>query len=452
MGEELKGKNTRFTVLASSMIGTAIEQYDFLLYGAAAALIFNKLFFPSMDAFAGTIAALGTYAAGFVARPLGGIIFGHLGDKIGRKSILMLTLTLMGIASTAIGLLPTYGSVGIWAPILLVLLRIIQGIALGGEQGGAILIAVENAPDNKRGFWGAFGPAGSSLGIVLSFGAISLAASLSGPEFATWGWRVPFIASIVLVALGLLVRSKLDETPAFAKIVAQKKQATMPLIELVRNYPRELFVTFGVRFGDIGWATITLILTTSYATAQLNVPRTVVLNAIVIAALVAGFTLPIIGALSDRFGRKPFIILAGALMILFAWPYFLMLQTRDPLWIMIAITLSWGFLTPLTYATESAFFGELFETRVRYSGVNAGQQLSGVISAGLLPVFGVSALQWTGGDPWPIAGFGMFMGLVIVISALAAHETYEVDLDAVVPRQSALPVAGAVVKDERRAF
>jgi MFS family permease len=451
MGEELGG-NTRFTILASSMVGTAIEQYDFLLYGAAAALIFNKLFFPSMDAFVGTIAALGTYAAGFAARPLGGLIFGHLGDRIGRKSILMLTLTLMGIVSTAIGLLPTYSSIGIWAPILLVLLRIVQGIALGGEQGGAILIAIENAPEDKRGFWGAFGPAGSSLGIVLSFGAISLAAYLSGPNFEAWGWRAPFIASIVLVVLGLLVRSKLDETPAFAKIAAQNRQATMPLIELIRNYWRELLVTFGVRFGDIGWATITLIFTTSYATVQLDVPRTVVLNAIVIAALVAGFTLPIVGSLSDRFGRKPFIILAGALMIVFAWPYFLMLQTRDPLWITIAITLSWGCLTPLTYATESAFFGELFETRVRYSGVNAGQQLSGVISAGLLPVFAVSALQWTGGNPWPIAGVGMFMGLVIVISALAAHETHKVNLDAVAPRQRVMPRKGAVIKDEKRAF
>jgi len=433
MEPKAKGKNSRTTILVSSMIGTAIEQYDFLLYGAAAALIFNKLFFPSMSPLAGTLAALATYTAGFIARPLGGLLFGHLGDRMGRKSILMLTLTVMGVASTAIGFLPTYDSIGIAAPIVLVVLRIIQGVALGGEQGGAILIAVENAPPNKRGFWGAFGPAGSSLGIVLSFGAMSLAAYLSGAEFTTWGWRAPFIASIVLVAIGLVVRSRLDETPAFARIQAQKKQAAMPLLELIRNYPKELFITFGVRFGDIGWATITLIFTTSYAITQLNVPRGQVLNAIVVAATVAVFVLPIVGALSDRFGRKPFIILSGVLMILFAWPYFLMLQTRDPFWITTAIVLSWGFLTPLTYATESAFFAELFETRVRYSGVNAGQQLSGVISAGLLPLFAVWALQWTGGNPWPVAAVGVFMGVVIIISALAAHETYKADLDTVEP-------------------
>jgi MFS transporter, MHS family, shikimate and dehydroshikimate transport protein len=437
MKPTVAGRNTKGTILVSSMVGTAIEQYDFLLYGAAAALIFNKLFFPSMSPTAGTLAALGTYATGFVARPFGGLLFGHLGDRMGRKSILMLTLALMGVASVAIGLLPTYDSIGIASPLCLVLLRITQGIALGGEQGGAILIAVENAPSRHRGFWGAFGPAGSSLGIVLSFGAMSLAASVSGSEFVTWGWRMPFIASIVLVALGLVVRARLDETPAFARVQAQSKQAAMPLLELIQRYPKELFITFGVRFGDIGWATITVIFTASYATTQLKIPRGEILNAIVMAAVVAVFVLPIVGVLSDRFGRKPFIILSGVLMVLFAWPYFLMLQTRDPLWVIVAVVLSWGFLTPLTYATESAFFSELFETRVRYSGVNAGQQLSGMISAGLLPIFAVWALERTGGDPWPVAAFGVFMGIVIVVSALAARETHGVDLDKIQPAADA---------------
>jgi MFS transporter, MHS family, shikimate and dehydroshikimate transport protein len=415
-------------ILTSSMVGTAIEQYDFLLYGAAAALIFDKLFFPSLDPFIGTIAALGTYAAGFLARPLGGLMFGHFGDRIGRRSILMLTLTLMGVASTAIGFLPTYNSIGVWAPLLLVILRIIQGIALGGEQGGAILIAVENAPPNRRGLYGAFCPAGSGLGIVLSFGAMSLAASWSGAEFANWGWRVPFIFSIVLVVIGLIIRSNLRETPVFAQIKERGAQARMPLLELVQKYPRQLFITFGIRLGDIGWATVTVIVTTSYAVMQLGLPKTLVLNAVMMAALIGLVTMPLVGALSDRIGRKPLLYLAGIALAVYAWPYFWLLQTKDPLLVTLAIIVAWGFITPLTYATESAFFAELFETRVRFSGVNAGQQISGILSAGLLPVLSAAALKWTGGDPWPIAAMVVVMAVIILVATALAPETYKREL------------------------
>jgi MHS family shikimate/dehydroshikimate transporter-like MFS transporter len=399
-----------------------------LLFGAAAALIFDKLFFPSLDPFAGTLAALGAYAAGFVARPLGGLIFGHFGDRIGRKSILMLTLTLMGLASTAIGLLPTYNQIGIWAPILLVVLRVIQGIALGGEQGGAILIAVENAPPAHRGFFGAFCPAGSGLGILLAFGAMSVAASLSGADFAVWGWRVPFLISIVLVGIGLVIRSNLSETPVFARVKELGAQVRIPMWEIVQKYPRELFITFGIRLGDIGWATVTVIVTTSYAVVQLGLPKTLVLNAISLAALLGLFTMPLTGAISDRIGRKPLLYLAGLSMAAYAWPYFLLLQTRDPLWVTLAIVIAWGLITPLTYATESAFFAELFETRVRFSGVNAGQQISGILSAGLLPVLSAAALKWTGGDPWPIAVMVAVMACIILISTAAAKETFKRDL------------------------
>jgi metabolite-proton symporter len=437
----ISSENPRRTgvILTSSMVGTAIEQYDFLLYGAAAALIFDKLFFPLLDPFTGTIAALGTYAAGFFARPLGGLIFGHFGDRIGRKSILMLTLTLMGVASTAIGLLPTYNQIGVWAPILLVLLRIVQGIALGGEQGGAILIAVENAPEGRRGFYGAFCPAGSGLGIVLAFGAMSLAATWSGADFATWGWRVPFIVSIVLVAIGLVIRSNLAETPVFARVKERGAQARMPLLELIRRYPKQLFITFGIRLGDIGWATVTIIVTTSYAVAQLGLPKTLILNAVMMAALVGLVTTPLVGALSDRIGRKPMLYLAGIALAAYAWPYFWLLQTKDPLLVTLAVIVAWGFITPLTYATESAFFAELFETRVRFSGVNAGQQISGILSAGLLPVLSAAALKWTGGDPWPIAAMVVVMAVIILISTALAPETYKRDLAAVSTGDESIP-------------
>jgi MFS transporter, MHS family, shikimate and dehydroshikimate transport protein len=430
------GGSKRALILLSSMVGTALEQYDFLLYGAAASLIFNKLFFPALDPVAGTIAAFSTYAVGFLARPFGGILFGHYGDKLGRRFTLMLTLVMMGGASALIGCLPTYNAIGIWSPVLLVVCRLVQGIALGGEQGGAILIAVENAPRGRRGLWGSFAPAGSSLGILLSFGVMSLTAELTGPNFAIWGWRIPFLLSIFLVAIGIVVRSRISETPAFAKLKEHGGQSRVPILELLQRFPKQVCITFGIRLGELGWATVVVIVTASYATTTLHLPRTLILTAVTYAAALAVLTIPLVGALSDRVGRKPLLYAGGILMAGFAWPYFELLQTRDPLYVTIAIVIGWGVITPLSYATESAFFSELFETRVRYSGINLGQQLSGVISGGLLPIFATIALQKTAGAPWPIITLLIAMASLMILATASAPETSRSSLDHVDPEPS----------------
>ena len=318
------------SVVFAGSIGTVIEWYDFLIYGTAAALVFNSLFFPNVDPLTGTLAALGAYAAGFFARPVGGILFGHFGDRIGRKTMLMITMAVMGLGTFCVGLLPTYHQIGIWAPILLITLRIVQGIGLGGEWGGASLVVLEHAPAARRGFYGSLVQVGFPLGMLTSTGAFALAATLPQASFVTWGWRVPFLLSIGLLGVGWFVRRRVAETPVFEDIKRRGDIALSPFLETILRNPRSFLVAIGLKISEVSWVYILTIFAVVYATTKLGVSKQLMLDAIIVAALVAVAAIPLFGWLSDIFGRRA-LYFAGTLFTMsFAFPLFWLLDSKNP--------------------------------------------------------------------------------------------------------------------------
>src|SRR5262249_10502711 len=320
-------------------IGTSIEWYDFFLYGTAAALVFGKLFFPVLDPLAGTMASLGTYAVGFFARPLGAVVFGHYGDRIGRKSMLVTTLTMMGLSSCLIGLLPTYDQIGAWAPAALVLLRFIQGFGVGGEWGGAVLLAAEHGHPSRRGFYASSAQAGVPAGLLLANGAFALASSLPQEQFLSWGWRVPFLAGVVLLGLGLFIRLHILETPLFAQARAQRATSPMPLVDLVRNYPRNLLLAMGARFAENACFYVFTVFIYVYASERRGFSRDTILVGVLLASALQLISIPAFAALSDRLGRRP-VYLAGALFLgLFAFPFFWLVDSGVPVLIWLAVVL-----------------------------------------------------------------------------------------------------------------
>jgi MFS family permease len=410
-------------VFLSTSIGTAIEQYDFLLFGVLAASVFDKIFFPAIDPLLGTLASMGTFAVGVAGRPIGAVIAGHFGDRVGRKSMLLASLVTMGSASTAIGLLPTYAMWGVVAPVLLIVLRLAQGLALGAEQAGASILAVEHAPREARGLYGSFPIIGSYLGALLAFATLAVISAVSGDAFVTWGWRIPFLASSILLILGFAVRARLDETPVFDELVKKDRRSRHPLLEVLRSNPRELIIASFIRFGNFGWSTIIMVVTLSYATGTLKLPRSVVLNAISMAAFIALFTVPAIGYLSDKVGRRPLIMAAALCTAFFSWPYFQILESRDPFWITGAIMFGFAGITALTFSVEAAFFSEMFGARTRFSGVAIGQQIGSVFAGTIIPIYAPLVLARTGGDTWPIAAFSTIMGCAMAVAVYLARET-----------------------------
>src|SRR5580692_8820714 len=324
-------------IVVSSIIGTAVEWYDFLIYGTASALVFNKLFFPLSDPALGIIAAFGTYAVGFLARPLGAVIFGHFGDRGGRKAMLAMTIIIMGLGTFLIGLLPTYDQIGIAAPILLVLLRLLQGIGLGGEWGGAVLMVVENAPARSRGLLGSMVQLGYPIGNLAAIGMLALLAQLPEPEFLAWGWRIPFLISVFLVGVGLYIRMQLEETPVFREIEARKAMARLPLVEVLTEHRRSFFTAVGLKLSEISYVSIAGVFAISYVTGKLAMPQSVILNAILVSAVAALVAIPIFGWLSDRIGRKRMFYASCAFAIAFAFPMFWLLNTKVPLTITLTI-------------------------------------------------------------------------------------------------------------------
>lgn len=411
----------------ASFIGTTIEWYDFYLYGTAAALVLNKLFFPTFDTFAGTLAALATYAVGFVARPFGGIVIGHYGDRIGRKSMLVFTLLVMGISTFLIGLLPTYGQVGALAPVLLVLLRIVQGFGVGGEWGGAVLMAVEHAPPGKRGFYGSWPQIGVPAGLLLSTIVYSPFTRMSPEKFLAWGWRVPFLLSIFLVGVGMLIRIRILETPAFAQMKEKKQESQTPILEVLRKYPRQVLIAMGARLAENGSFYLYSVFVLIYATQHVHMDRNIVLTAIMIAAAIELFTIPMFGALSDRIGRRP-VYLAGAIAAaVFAYPIFWMLDSGAPAWVRIALILGLSLGHAAMYAPQGAFFSELFGARVRYTGASVGSQLASVIAGGLSPIFAVALLQY-GYGRGGLSVYVIGMALITIVAVGLAKETLRHDI------------------------
>jgi len=405
----------------ASMMGTTIEWYDFFLYGTAAALIFNKIFFPAFDPLTGTLAAFATYSVGFFARPLGGIIFGHFGDRVGRKSMLLITLFLMGIPTILIGLIPSYDSIGYWAAVLLVLMRFLQGIAVGGEWGGAVLMAVEHAPEGKKGFFGSLPQTGVAPGLILSSLAMGAVASLPEADMLAWGWRLPFLASVVLLLVGWFIRMKVAESPDFEHMQTQGDKVEVPAMVVLRRYPKEVLVVVGGRLAEVTWFYTVVTFALAYATGTLGIPRTVMLDATVWGAFVALFTMPIFGVLGDRVGFK-WVFLGGAVgILLFASTFFSMLQTLDPGSITLAVAIAIGVVYAALYGPEGGLFSAQFPPEVRYSGISIAVQVSGAIGGGLAPIIATSLLAYGGGSPRYIVWFLSALGLVAIVSACLMH-------------------------------
>jgi MFS transporter, MHS family, shikimate and dehydroshikimate transport protein len=407
-------------VAMASLIGTTIEWYDFFLYGTAAALVFNRLYFPTFDPLAGTLAAFGTYTVGFVARPIGGIIIGHYGDRIGRKSMLILTLIIMGVATFGIGLLPTYAQIGPWAAVALVVLRLAQGFGVGGEWGGAVLMAVEHAPPGRRGFYGSWPQIGVPAGLLLSTAVFTQFARLPEEQFLSWGWRVPFLLSILLVGVGLVIRVRILETPAFARVKEAGTEAKRPIVEVLRNHPKEVLLAMGARLAENGAFYIYTVFVLVYGTQKVGLARETVLNGILIAAACALVAIPLCGALSDRLGRRPVYLFGASVTGLFAYPLFWLLDTGSTPLVWLALVVALVFAHAPMYGPQAAFLSELFGTRVRYSGASLGSQLSSVVAGGLSPFIATALLPYGRGA---LASYIIAMALVTIVAVLIASET-----------------------------
>ena len=418
-------------VAGASFIGTTIEWYDFFLYGTAAALVFGELFFPESEPLVGTLLALGTYAVGFVARPVGGVVFGHYGDRIGRKSMLVLSLMIMGVATFLIGLMPTFASIGVMAPILLVVLRFAQGIGVGGEWGGAVLMSVEHAPKGRRGFFGSWPQMGVPAGLLLANAVFWLVQALtSEAAFMAWGWRVPFLASAILVGVGLFIRLKLMESPAFERVRETKTEAQRPIVDVVRKYPREVLVAMGMRVAENGCFYILTVFVLAYGEEELGLSEGTMLTGVIIAAAIGLLTVPAWGALSDRVGRRPLYLAGAVITTLWAFPLFGLMNTGTPILIWLSIVVGVNLGHDLMYGPQAAYFSELFGTRVRYSGASLGYQLASVFAGGFAPLIATALLAANGGDPTLVALYMMAMGLISVVATLYASETYQKDVDA----------------------
>jgi len=401
----------------ASMVGTTIEWYDFFLYGTAAALIFNKLFFPAFDPLTGTLAAFGTYAVGFLARPLGAVVFGHYGDRIGRKSMLLVTLLLMGVPTTLIGLIPTYESIGYSAAVLLVLMRFLQGMAVGGEWGGAVLMAVEHAPAGQRAFFGSLPQAGVGAGLILSSLAMAAVSQLPDAELLSWGWRLPFLASVVLLAVGAFIRLKVAESPAFVTLKKTGRQVEMPVLEILRHHPRAVLTAAGARMAETTWFYTVVTFSLTYITQQLGLPKALALNAIVAGALVSLFTIPLAGHASDRFGSRRVFMTGAALLCIAAVVFFQLLATKDTNLLFLAMTLAIGGVFPLLYAPQSALFAAQFPAEVRYSGISLSVQLAGAVAGGAAPIVATSLLAAGHGDPWMISVYLVSLAVLALFCA-----------------------------------
>jgi MHS family shikimate/dehydroshikimate transporter-like MFS transporter len=412
--------NTLRRVVTASLIGATIEWYDFFLYGVVAGIVFNKLYFPTTDPLVSTLLAYGTFAVGFVTRPLGGVIFGHFGDKIGRKTMLVMTLMIMGVATFLIALVPTYAQIGIWAPITLLVLRVFQGIGLGGEWGGAVLMAYEYAPKEKRGLYASLPQIGLSIGLCLASGVVALLSYLlTDEQFLAWGWRVAFFLSVTLVIVGIYIRLNIMETPAFSQVKETHKQAKIPFAEMITGYPKNVVAGMGARYIDGVFFNIFGVFSIGYLTQALKISRTEALIGVMAAALVMCFSIPFFGALSDRLGRTR-VYIWGSLITAFAsFPAFWLMVNSggNVMLIWLAIIIPFGIFYASIYGPEAALFAELFPTRVRYTGISFVYQFSGIFASGLTPIIAVALLKQSGGTPWTICAYVAFAGVVSAASA-----------------------------------
>lgn len=407
-------------VVVSALVGATIEWYDFFLYGVVAGIVFNKLYFPGSDPVVATLLAYTTFAVGFVTRPLGGVIFGHFGDRIGRKTMLIMTLMIMGVATFLIGLVPTYAQIGIAAPLLLLFLRIMQGIGLGGEWGGAVLMAYEYAPPEKRGFYASLPQIGLAIGLCMASGVVALLSSLlTDEQFLSWGWRIAFLISGAMVLVGMYIRINVQETPEFAAIKEKNAELAIPFIDMMRRYPANIVKGMGARYIDGVFFNIFAVFSIGYLVSTVKITRTEALVGVMAAALVMVVMIPFYGKLSDRYGRPKVFMWGSIALALAVFPAFYLMTHSggNVLLVWLAIVLPFGLIYPAIYGPEAALFCDLFDAKVRYTGISFVYQFSGIFASGITPIIATALLKSGGGEPWQICMYVAFAGIVSAISA-----------------------------------
>ncbi|MCD1159619.1 MFS transporter [Peribacillus frigoritolerans] len=405
-------------ILIASLLGSTIEFYDFFLYGTVAALVFNKLYFPNDDPFVSLLLAYASFGITFFIRPLGGLVFSHLGDKFGRKNTLVLSLLLMGVSTVCIGLLPTYSMIGLWAPILLVFFRLVQGIGLGGEWGGAILLAVESAPKERRGFFGSFPAMGIPLGMLLGTFSISLMSLLPESQFLSWGWRVPFVLSTILVVIGIWIRKGIEETSAFKEEIEKGNVVKIPLFETLRYHWKAVLISLGAKCVEVGPFYLFSTFFISYATETQGFSRTTALNVVTVATIVTAICMPFMGMLSDKIGRKRVFLIGTIGITLFAFPYFYLFSLQSTPWLYVISIVGLGILWPPIAATIGTMFTEMFSTNVGYTGITLGYQTGSALFGGTAPMI-ATILVGAYNNSWiPLASFLVFLCIASLISVL----------------------------------
>jgi MFS transporter, MHS family, shikimate and dehydroshikimate transport protein len=412
-------------VAFASFIGAAVEWYDFFVYGTAAALVFPKLFFPGFSPLAGTLASFATFGVGFFARPIGGVVFGHVGDRTGRKSMLVVTLLVMGAATFLIGLLPTFEQIGVMAPILLVALRLVQGFALGGEWGGATLMAFEHAPEENRTFYASWPQLGVPVGLVLSTAVFALFAALPEKQFFAWGWRVAFLLSIALIVLGVFIRLRVAESPVFSRVKERGAESKAPLLEVLRDHRLALLLAVGMVFVSITGFYIATTFSLSYLTARLGVARNVALVGNVLFSASGAASTLIVARLADRAGKYRVAILSAAFQVLLSYPFFWLLSTREPALIWLAMSV-WAFVGSALYGITGAMLAELFAPRMRCSGISLGYQIAGMLGGAPAPIIATYLIHWSSGATWSIATYLAASSLITLVAVYVASQRQSV--------------------------
>jgi metabolite-proton symporter len=431
--------NTLRHVMVASAIGSALEWYDFFIYGTASALVFGPLFFPSEDITMATISAYVTFAVGFIARPFGGLFFGHFGDRMGRKPMLVATIILVGGGTFLIGCLPTYAAIGMWAPLLLLLMRLMQGFGAGAEYGGAVILAVEYAPSGKRGLYGSFAPLGVTAGNLMAAGVFYLVTMLSKDDLLAWGWRIPFLVSMVLLLIGVYIRMKISETPVFTDANARRPRFRAPAIEALRRHPRNFIVVIGARLAENGLGYLFPVFGLGYVINTLHMSREVAITGVILGNFAEMIFIVLASWLSDKIGRRP-VYMGGAIFsALFAFPFFMMVGTRNPVMISLAFILIMGIGGGGMFGPQASFFAELFGPRLRYSGFAFARELGSILAGGPSPLIAALLVGWMAGAPWGVACYVILLSALTALAVWWGPETMHSDVRAESPEDHEAP-------------